>query len=106
MLGHDESSPDKPRYRTCGFVLSEQRIYGRSLTSSERNSSWCSKGAPSRRSSTPQPHPRRLVKAKQRIAHPLSRKIVRDANDAHKTKSQRVGHAEMFQPVKDVPPAN
>jgi len=48
----------------------------------------------------------RLVKAKQRIAHPLFRRIVRDANDAHKRKSQRVGHPEPPQPVKDAPPAN
>src|SRR6266852_8353523 len=81
-------------YRTCGFVLSEQRVYGRSLRSSERNSSWCSKGAPSHRRWTPQPYPPRLVKAKQRISHPL-----------HKTKSQRVGHPEPSQPFKDVPPA-
>src|SRR5260370_41364414 len=40
------------------------------------------------------PHRRRLVKAKQRIAHPL-----------WKTKSQRVGHPEMSQLVKDAPPA-
>ena len=53
----------------------------------------------------PQPYRRRLVKAKQRIAHPLPRRIVRDANDAHKVKSQRVGHPEMCQPVKDAPPA-
>jgi hypothetical protein len=52
-----------------------------------------------------QPHRRRLVKAKERIAHPLPRRIARDVNDAHKTKSQRVGHPEPSQPVKDAPPA-
>src|SRR5260370_20186284 len=45
-------------------------------------------------------------KAKQGIAHPLSRRIVRDANAAHRTKSQRVGDPEPSQPVKDAPPAH
>ena len=35
----------------------------------------------------------------------MSRKIVRDADGAHKTESQGVGHPEISQPVKDVPPA-
>ncbi len=36
----------------------------------------------------------KFEKAKQRMADPLSRKIVRDVDGAHKTKSQRVGHPE------------
>src|SRR6266702_4514683 len=80
LSSHELSESDP--HRALGWFDSSSRVVGRQR--------W-----------TPQTYRRRLVKAKQRIAHPLSRTIVHDATDAHKTKSQRVGRPEPSLPYKD-----
>jgi len=59
----------------------DSRVIGNRPTTGSLGQFGSSARVVGRRRWTPQPCRRRLVKARQRIAHPLSRRTIRDAND-------------------------